>query len=111
MAPAQARLRPDLDATTFLDLRVPLVNNWEGRVIHTGAEAREGLFHQVPNPVRWTDSMLRLRSEGVDRWFEVGSGAVLSGLLRSIVAGAKCTPFGEAEDRDGLTPEGTEKPS
>ena len=51
MAPAQALLKPDLDATTFADLNAPLVNNWQARLIRTGAEARTGLFQQVPNPV------------------------------------------------------------
>jgi [acyl-carrier-protein] S-malonyltransferase len=102
MTPAQDRLKPDLDATNFSDLRVPLINNWHAREIRTGAEAREGLFHQVPNPVRWMQSMEALAANGVDKWFEVGAGTVLSGLLRTIVAGAKCTPFGEAKDVEKL---------
>ena len=36
---------------------MPLVNNWQGKEIRTGAEAREGLFQQVPNPVLWSDSI------------------------------------------------------
>ena len=100
MRPAQARLKANLDACTFADLRMPLVNNWQAREIRTGSEARDGLFHQVPNPVRWMESMEYLAAQGVDRWFEVGAGAVLSGLLRNIVAGAKCTPFGEAKDME-----------
>ncbi len=56
MEPAQQRLKADLDATEFRDLAVPLVNGWQARVIRTGAEAREGLYQQVPNPVRWTRS-------------------------------------------------------
>jgi [acyl-carrier-protein] S-malonyltransferase len=111
MAPAQTRLKADLDTTFFSDLRVPLVNNWQARAVTTAAEAREGLFHQVPNPVRWTDSMRTLDAAGVDRWFEAGAGAVLSGLLRSNVAGARCIPFGEARDLDKLIPESPEKPS
>jgi [acyl-carrier-protein] S-malonyltransferase len=102
MEPAQLRLKEDLDATAFSDLRIPLVNNWKGRQIRTAAEAREGLFQQVPNPVRWTGSMRTLEAAGVERWFEVGAGAVLSGLLRTIVTGAKCVPFGEAKDLEKL---------
>lgn len=102
MAPAQQRLRADLDATTFNDLRVPLINNVEAREITTGAEAREGVFRQVPSPVLWTASMEALAARGVERWFEAGAGAVLSGLLRTIVAGAKCTSFGEAKDLEKL---------
>jgi [acyl-carrier-protein] S-malonyltransferase len=98
MKPAQERLLPDLEATRFADLRIPLINNWQAREIGTGAEAREGLYQQVPNPVRWTDTIRYLAANGVERWFEVGAGAVLSGLLRTIVTGAKCTPFGEAKD-------------
>ena len=74
MTPAQTRLRPDLNATAFTDLRMPLVNNWQAREIRTGVEAREGLFQQVPNPVRWMQSMQLLAAHGVDRWFEVGAG-------------------------------------
>ena len=102
MKPAQERLLPDLEATRFADLRIPLINNWQAREIRTGDEAREGLYQQVPNPVRWTDTIEYLAANGVERWFEVGAGAVLSGLLRTIVAGAKCTPFGEAKDMEKL---------
>ena len=102
MKPAQQRLQTDLDATPFADLKIPLVNNWQAKEIRTGAEAREGLFQQVPNPVRWTASMNYLAATGVDRWFEVGAGAVLSGLLRTIVAGARSTPIGEAKDFEKL---------
>ena len=96
MKPAQERLKVDLDAATFSDLSAPLINNWQAREIRTGAEAREGLYQQVPNPVRWTESMQALAAAGVDRWFEVGAGSVLSGLLRTIIPGTKATQFGDA---------------
>src|ERR1700728_853214 len=57
MKPAQERLLPDLEATRFADLRIPLINNWQAREIKTGDEARKGLFQQVPNPVRWTETI------------------------------------------------------
>jgi [acyl-carrier-protein] S-malonyltransferase len=102
MKPAQERLKADLDSTNFADLSVPLINNWQAREVRTGSEAREGLYQQVPNPVRWIDSMKTLSASGVERWFEVGAGSVLSGLLRAIVPGAKCTSFGDAKDIEKL---------
>jgi [acyl-carrier-protein] S-malonyltransferase len=98
MEPAQQRLKEDLDATEFRDLAVPLVNGWQARVIRTGAEAREGLYQQVPNPVRWTDVIQKLSSLGVGRFIEVGAGGVLTGLLRNIGGDAEGSKFGEAED-------------
>jgi [acyl-carrier-protein] S-malonyltransferase len=96
MKPAQARLKVDLDAATFSDLAIPLINNWQAREIRTGADARRGLYQQVPNPVRWTESMQALATAGADQWFEVGAGTVLSGLLRTILPGTKATQFGDA---------------
>jgi [acyl-carrier-protein] S-malonyltransferase len=102
MRPAQERLRADLDATTFRDLATPLVNNWQAREVRAGAEAREGLYQQVPNPVLWVDTIRHLASQGVTRCIEVGAGAVLTGLLRSIDANLAGTKFGEPGDLDNL---------
>ena len=52
--------------------------------------------------MRWVESMERLAASGADRWFEVGAGSVLAGLLRGIVAGSKCISFGEAKDIEKL---------
>jgi [acyl-carrier-protein] S-malonyltransferase len=98
MKPAQEKLKVDLDATDFHDLNMPLVNNWQGREIRTGAEAREGLLQQVPNPVRWTDSVRLLAANGATKFVEVGAGGVLTGLLRNIDASLSGVKFGEAGD-------------
>jgi [acyl-carrier-protein] S-malonyltransferase len=102
MAPAQERLAADLNAIDFRDLTTPLVNNWQARLIHTGAEAREGLFHQVPNPVRWNESIQNLAAEGSTRFIEVGAGGVLTGLLRNINPALHGAKFGEAQDLEKI---------
>jgi [acyl-carrier-protein] S-malonyltransferase len=98
MAPAQERLRADLDATEFRDLACPLVNNWQAREVRSGAEAREGVYQQVPNPVRWMESIRYLAGQGVTRCVEVGAGGVLTGLLRGIDAALEGVKFGEPAD-------------
>jgi [acyl-carrier-protein] S-malonyltransferase len=98
MAPAQERLRADLDTTEFRELTCPLVNNWQAREIRTGAEAREGVYQQVPNPVRWLDTIRFLAAHGVTRYVEVGAGGVLTGLLRSIDPAMRGAKFGEPAD-------------
>ncbi len=98
MKPAQERLRVDLDATEFRELSVPLINNWAAKEIRSGAEAREGLYQQVPNPVRWSDSIRVMAEAGATKFFEVGPGGVLTGLLRAIDTSLECQKFGEAGD-------------
>lgn len=98
MKPAQERLRSDLEGTEFRDLNVPLINNWQAREIRTGNEAREGLLQQIPNPVRWTDSIRQMVNMGVTRFVEVGPGAVLSGLCRQIQPSLQGAKFGDPAD-------------
>ncbi len=98
MTPAQERLRPDLDAVAFGDLAIPLINNFAAREIRSGEEAREGLFHQVPNSVRWEESVRVMIAAGVTRVVEVGPGGVLTGLVRNIDPSVELLKFGEAED-------------
>jgi [acyl-carrier-protein] S-malonyltransferase len=100
MKPAQDRLRADLDATEFRDLSVPLINNWQATQITRGADAREGLYQQVPNPVLWTQSVRLLAGLGVTRFIEVGAGQVLTGLCRNIDPSLVGARFGEPADMD-----------
>jgi [acyl-carrier-protein] S-malonyltransferase len=102
LKPAQDRMKHELDATEFHDLTIPLINNWQAREVRTGAEAREGLFHQIPNPVRWSESIALLASRGVTRFIEVGAGAALTGMLRNIDPALTGLKFGEASDWDKL---------
>ena len=102
MKPAQDRLKADLDTTEFRDLTTPLVNNWQAREIQAGPDAREGLYQQVPNPVRWEQTVRLLAANGVTRFIEVGAGAVLTGLLRNIDPALTGAKFGEAADWDKL---------
>ncbi len=102
MVPAQQRLCIDLETTEFADLACPLVNNWQAREIRTGVEAREGLYQQVPNPVRWVEIIRYLAQQGVARTVEVGAGSVLTGLLRSIEPGIAGVKFGEPGDLEKI---------
>ena len=102
MRPAQERLRVDLEATEFRDLQVPLVNNWQARVVRSGEEARAGLYEQVPNPVRWVETLRLLESEGVTQAVEVGAGKVLCGLVKNTTAGISARNFGEGKDWEGV---------
>jgi len=98
MKPAQERLSDDLNATTFSGLSCPLINNWQAREVSSSQEARQGLYEQVPNPVRWEQSIRHLAALGVHRFVEVGAGGVLTGLLRSIDPGLQGFRFGEPAD-------------
>ena len=98
MRPAQLRLEPDFQATPFADPAFPLVNNWQAALVTTGASARLGLYEQIPNPVRWTETIRKMTHSGCRRFVEVGPGSVLLGLLRNIDSTLEAASFGEPSD-------------
>jgi len=103
MAPAEERLSVDLDALEFRDPRFPIINNVDARRITAAGEARDGLKRQVSRPVLWMKSMELLRDEEIDAFVEVGTGRVLSGLMKKIGRGWP-HPFVllNIEDRESL---------
>jgi [acyl-carrier-protein] S-malonyltransferase len=102
MKPAQEQMVPELNATVFDDLDWPLINNWQAREIRAASDARDGLIEQIPNTVLWEQTIRHLAAQGVDRFFEVGPGGVLTGLLRSIDPLLQGIKFGEAADVEKL---------
>lgn len=99
MAPAAERLTAELSAVAVADPRFPVARNIDGALVTSAAEIKPSLLAQVASPVRWTDCVARLASEGATAFVEVGPGRVLSGLLRRILDGARGISI---EDPDGL---------
>jgi [acyl-carrier-protein] S-malonyltransferase len=84
MKPAEERLAVELDGVEFRDLRFPVITNVDARIIRRGGEARDALKRQVSRPVLWQHTMTVLREEKIDTVVEIGSGKILTGLLKRI---------------------------
>ena len=84
MQPAEQRLEPHLNDTPFQDTKIPIYVNLDGKPTQRGEEARHALIKQVSRPVRWQESIERMRDDGVTLCVEIGPGKVLSGLIKRI---------------------------
>jgi [acyl-carrier-protein] S-malonyltransferase len=83
-AVAERRLRPALEAVTFHDPVTPFFSTVTTRVEEHGADLAEILVKQLTAPVRFTQAVEELVRRGVTQFVEIGSGNVLSGLVRRI---------------------------
>jgi len=73
------------DALATVDIKppvVPLVANVLAAAISDPEEIRAKLVEQVTGMVRWRETMLYLKTNGVDTVYEVGAGRVLTGIAR-----------------------------
>ena len=89
MKSAQDKLATALAAATIQEPAVPVVCNFEARVVNAPAEIRSTLTSQVTGSVRWVESMQALRAQGHDLFIELGPDATLAGLMGKIDKSAK----------------------
>jgi [acyl-carrier-protein] S-malonyltransferase len=73
-----------MEAVAFSDPETPMVGNATGALKTTADEVREALIAQIASAVLWVDCTRTLIDAGCDTWLELGSGRVLTGLVRQI---------------------------
>ncbi|AFP85859.1 malonyl CoA-acyl carrier protein transacylase [secondary endosymbiont of Heteropsylla cubana] len=82
MKPAAQKLAKILKEVTFLTPKISVINNVDVRIENEPTAIRQALVRQLYNPVRWTESIQYLVSQGVEMLLEIGPGKVLTGLIR-----------------------------
>jgi [acyl-carrier-protein] S-malonyltransferase len=97
MAPAAEAMQVALSEVEIADPAVPLVANVLAAAISDPEEIRARLVEQVTGMVRWRESMLYLKQNGVSTVYEVGAGRVLTGLARR-VEGLEAKSVGTPEE-------------
>ncbi len=81
---------------------MPLVANVSAAKATAPAEIRDLLVAQVTATVRWRESVQEMAALGVDNFIELGSGKVLSGLVKRIVPDAATVSVGSPADIEAL---------
>ena len=84
MAPAAEGLAQILAGLAFRTPAVPVLANVDAQVYADGSAIPAKLIAQLTGAVRWQQTMESLESQGVQRYYEIGPGRVLAGLMRRI---------------------------
>ncbi len=98
MQPTADVMAQALAKVTIKPPSVPLVANVAAKPVSEPSQLRQGLVDQVTGTVRWRESVAFMAEAGVTTFYEVGSGKVLSGLIRRIAEGASTVSVGTPDD-------------
>ena len=98
MQPAADAMAEALAKVTVRASAVPVVANVVARPLTEPADIVRRLVEQVTGTVRWRDSVAFMASQGVNAFYEVGTGKVLSGLVKRIAEGATGVAIGSPDD-------------
>ncbi len=102
MAPAAEVMAEALAAAEIAAPPVPIVANVLASAITDPDDIRDALVAQVTGRVRWRESVLWMRDQGVDRIVELGAGKVLSGLHRRIDKDIDAQSVGTPEELEAF---------
>ena len=89
MRPAQDRFNAAVESTEFNDPTIEIVGNVEAAPLSTIADIACDLQAQLNSRVRWTETIQRMSDSGIQTFYEIGSGSVLTSLLRRILPEAE----------------------
>jgi [acyl-carrier-protein] S-malonyltransferase len=98
MQPAADAMAQALASTQVRAPKVPVVANVLARPVSDPNEIVRSLVAQVTGTVRWRESVAFMAQAGVQAFYEVGAGKVLSGLVKRIADGATGVAVGTPDD-------------
>lgn len=84
MESAREELAKAIEATNFSQPICPIYQNVKAAAVSDPAEIKQNLIEQLTAPVRWTQTMQQMISDGATSVTEVGPGKVLQGLFKKV---------------------------
>jgi [acyl-carrier-protein] S-malonyltransferase len=103
MALAQEDFNRAVDAAGLVDPKIPIIGNVNAAPLHSAAAIRADLQAQLRSRVRWTESVQWLVAQGIENFIELGSGEVLSGLVKRIERSSTRLALGAPQDFEKLS--------
>lgn len=84
MEPAREELAKAIEETNFSSPKCPIYQNVVAHAVTEPQEIKKNLIAQLTAPVRWTECVRAMISDGATLFTEVGPGTVLQGLVKKI---------------------------
>lgn len=102
MKPAGEKLKKEIENYEFKDTKIKLVANTTAEIISTGSQLKEEIYNQSFGPVRWVETIEKLKENGVETIYEIGPGKTLAGLIRKIDKNLKVVSINSLSTIDNL---------
>jgi [acyl-carrier-protein] S-malonyltransferase len=95
MSPAVTKLTEAIAQSGLRDAEIPLVSNVDAAPHQDAPSFAQLLTRQIISPVLWEASLRRMISEGVEQFYEIGAGRVLTGTMKRTDRKTPCESFGD----------------
>ena len=84
MSSARENLAEVINSLEISDSTFPIYTNVDAKPVTRNNDIKNSLIRQLESPVQWTKTILAMKKNGINSFFEVGPGKVLQGLNKRI---------------------------
>lgn len=98
LKPAKEELEIIIRNVQFNNAKVPVYSNVYAKPLINADEIRESLILQLLSPVKWTQTLLEMQTNGIARYIELGPQTVLQGLVKRTLKDVEVLGFDKADD-------------
>lgn len=102
MMTSAEELRIAINNTNFSNAKIPVFANVEAEPFENKDKIKNALYRQLMATVKWEASINNMIHAGATKFYEIGSGKVLTGLVKKINPNVKCFNISNAADLDNL---------
>ena len=103
MKPAAEKLRSEFEKISWNPAKYDIIANVNAQPVKTPDEIRDSLYRQTFSPVLWEDSVLYMADIlGIDTYYELGPGEVLSGLIKRCKKGMNIKAGGTPQTLEAI---------
>ncbi|WP_437229318.1 ACP S-malonyltransferase [Planctomicrobium sp. SH661] len=96
MEPADQQLKEALAGVAMKTPEIPVVSNVDAQPHSDPEELKQILVRQVVSPVRWEDCLRYMLAAGIDEFYEIGPGRVLTGLMKRVNRKISCSVINDS---------------
>ena len=102
MENAAIKIKDEINKTSFNEFKVPIISNVKATPCNNSQEFKSLLSDQIIMSVKWRETILFMKNEGIKKIYEIGPGNILSGLVKRITKNIECFSIQNPEDMDNL---------
>jgi len=98
MKNASVKMHEKINNVNFDDPNIEIISNVTALPEKKQENIRRLLVEQIYSKVRWRESILYMKKNGVNEFIEIGPGKVLSGLVKRILKDSKSDSINSIDD-------------
>lgn len=103
MESARAAVESKLNTVNVLDGRVTVYPNVTAKPTTSKDDVKKLLVEQITAPVKWHETVVNMIADGATKFYEVGPGNVLQGLIKRIDKNVACECIGKIDELDKIS--------